>query len=208
MRTRTTALALVIAAAAAIPSIAQAATSPSPSASPKRSSEATPPHQRDGRRVAQRADVLADVATRLGVTTTQLRTALTSVRQEMKASGDMRLGPGATEAQRQARFDDATARLATKLNLPVVKVRAAITAAHTQEKAERLAALKARLDAAVKAGKLTQAQADAMYAAVRDGKRPAVAMPWGPGHRHHRGPGSDTPVAPGGKAATGATTAA
>ncbi len=199
MRTTTTALlALTAAAAVAIPTVAQAASSPSPNPSPSASAKTAAPQGgpwagqgpmmgRQGRG-AERTEMVADLAKRLGVTTEKLTAALKTVRDKAEAAGETRLGPDATAAQRLARQDEHAARLASALGLPVAQVKAAVTAHRAAEKAERLAELKTRLAAAVKAGRLTQAQADAVYAAVRDGKRPTVALPFGgTGGRHGMG---------------------
>lgn len=87
-------------------------------------------------------------------------------------------------ADRQAEFAEA---LAKELGLPTEKVTAALDKLREQRKADRpepsaadrQAQLKERLDQAVKDGKLTQEQADAISKAAEAGVLP------GPGGRHH-----------------------
>ena len=117
--------------------------------------------------------------------------------------------PGETQEQTKAERHEErraayAAALAEELDLPVERVRAAIDKVDEQMRAEakarHLAELKTRLDAAVADGKLTQEQADAIYAAAESG-----AMPFrggrGHGRGHHGGPrgdaqGSDSETAP------------
>ncbi|MFG1651949.1 hypothetical protein ACGFIE_18695 [Micromonospora sp. NPDC049275] len=97
-------------------------------------------------------------------------------------------GPGA-KADRQGEFAEA---LAKELGVPTDKVTAALEKVREQHRPadrparpsaeDRQAALKERLDQAVKDGKLTQEQADAITKAVEAGVFP------GPGG--HRGPGA------------------
>ncbi|HEX2771897.1 MAG TPA: hypothetical protein VHN18_05635 [Micromonosporaceae bacterium] len=88
-------------------------------------------------------------------------------------------------ADRRAEFAEA---LAKELGVPTEKVTAALDKLREQRKADRPAApdaaerqaqLKERLDQAVKDGKLTQEQADAILKAAEAGVLP------GPGGRHH-----------------------
>lgn len=77
------------------------------------------------------------------------------------------------QAARAARQDELAAGLATELGIDKAKVAAALekvqTAQEAKAKADRSAALKTRLDAAVKDGKITQAQADAILKATEAG---------------------------------------
>ena len=59
--------------------------------------------------------------------------------------------------------------LAAKLNIDEAKVKAALDEIRSERQAARAAALKERLDAAVAAGTLTQAEADAVQKAVDKG---------------------------------------
>ncbi|PYC67343.1 hypothetical protein C7C45_22855 [Micromonospora arborensis] len=99
--------------------------------------------------------------------------------------------PGAgAKADRQGELADA---LAKELGVPADKVTAALEKIRDQHRADRpqrpsgedrQAALKERLDQAVKDGKLTQEQADAITKAVEAG-----VFPGSGGHRGHRWPG-------------------
>jgi hypothetical protein len=87
--------------------------------------------------------------------------------------------------QRQAALAEG---LAKELGLPVDKVTAALEKVQgqldEQAKADRLARLKTELDQAVTDGKLTRAQADAIYAAAQAG-----VLPRGLGDGRGHGPG-------------------
>ena len=93
------------------------------------------------------------------------------------------------EARRAQRQDELAQALATELGIEKERVAAALEKVHAarkaEVKAERIAALKTRLDAAVAAGTLTQEQADAILKAAEAG-----VLPGGLGGRGHgRGPG-------------------
>ena len=100
-------------------------------------------------------------------------------------------------ADRQAEFAES---LAKELGVPTDKVTAALEKLREQRQADRperpstqdrQAALKERLDQAVKDGKLTQEQADAVLKAAEAGVFPgpggAGGFPGGPGHRGWHG---------------------
>ena len=74
--------------------------------------------------------------------------------------------PTRTREQRDAALAKA---LAEKLNLDEAKVAQALAEIRAARQAERAAALKERLDAAVADGTLTQAEADAVTKAVEQG---------------------------------------
>ena len=77
------------------------------------------------------------------------------------------------EADRAQRQDELAAALATELGIDKAKVAAALekvqTARETEAKADRIAELKTRLDAAVKEGKLTAEQSAAILKAAEAG---------------------------------------
>jgi hypothetical protein len=103
--------------------------------------------------------------------------------------------PGADKADREARRAqqqaDLAAKLAKELGVDQAKVQAALdkirTEQQAQHRADRLAALKQRLDQAVTDGKLTRAEADAIYKAAENGVLPEAGP--GRGGPGHRGPG-------------------
>ncbi|MBG6063940.1 hypothetical protein IW248_000227 [Micromonospora ureilytica] len=101
--------------------------------------------------------------------------------------------PGA-KADRQGKFAEA---LAKELGVPTDKVTAALEKIREQHRPadrpqrpsaeDRQAALKQRLDQAVKDGKLTQEQADAITKAVEAGVFPGPGGHRGPGNHHGEG---------------------
>ena len=83
--------------------------------------------------------------------------------------------------KRAQQQDELATALAKELGIDKAKVAAALEKVQTEReaaaKAERLADLKTRLDAAVTAGKLTRAEADAILKAAENG-----VLPQGLGH--------------------------
>lgn len=99
------------------------------------------------------ASALAD---QLGVDEAKLTAALQKVRTSMQDSDEDRTGPP-TEAERTARQQEFAAALAKELGIDQAKVTAALDALRAERQADARAAFSARLDEAVKAGKLTEA---------------------------------------------------
>lgn len=123
-------------------------------------------HGGPGRGVA--ADDLAQqLADKLGVDKTKVADALEAIREANRPatpSADPSARPD--PAQRDAEL---ATQLADKLGIDKAKVTKALEEIRAARQAERAAALKSRLDAAVKAGTLTQAEADAVTKAVEKG---------------------------------------
>jgi hypothetical protein len=99
--------------------------------------------------------------------------------------------PGRGQADREARQNELAEKLAKELGVDQAKVKAALEKIQTEEqaanKADRLATLKTRLDQAVKDGKLTQAEADAIYKAAENGTLPGGGGGPGFGGPHRGG---------------------
>lgn len=114
---------------------------------------------------------IAELAKALGVTEEQLTTAQQKVRTELGAPQER--GRDRSQADIDARHAQEAKILAAELNLDEAKVLEALktVSANRQatQQADRAANLKERLDAAVKDGKLTQEQADAVVAAHEAG---------------------------------------
>jgi hypothetical protein len=159
----------VIALGAGIGIAGVAAADPTPTPTPTATASGSPTPGTDrpgeGRHGSGLRDSarLSELAGKLGVTEEQLQEALRAIREENRS---------ATRPDDQTREerDAALAKaLAEKLKLEVAKVTQALAEIRAAEQAERAAALKERLDAAVADGKLTQAEADAVTTAVEQG---------------------------------------
>ncbi len=113
-----------------------------------------------------------DLAAQLGVSTDKVTAALKQIREQNatnhSATGNG--GPKSVDAgQRAQRIDQLSSQLAGKLGLDTAKVKNAVTTVLAKEKADRQAALKARLEQAVKSGKISQSDADAYLRVVTSG---------------------------------------
>jgi hypothetical protein len=113
-------------------------------------------------------DALAtQLAAKLGIDKTKVSDALKAVRDETRPTA--RPTPGNTRPD-PADQDAALAKaLAVKLGVDEARVKTALDEIRATRAADRASALKTRLDAAVKAGTLTQAEADAVTKAVEKG---------------------------------------
>jgi hypothetical protein len=139
---------------------------PQPSASGSASPSGAPSDRPGGRgpRGGYDAAQVQELASKLGVTEAQLTEALRAIREEIRSATKPEDRP--TREERDAALAKA---LAEKLGLEEAKVAQALTEIRTAQQAERAAALKERLDAAVADGTLTQAEADAVTKAVERG---------------------------------------
>jgi hypothetical protein len=111
---------------------------------------------------------LSALATALGVDQTKLEDALKAVRDELRASRTPGQGKAA-KPDPAARQDELATRLAGKLGIPASKVKAAFANLRAARDADEQKAFEDRLARAVKDGKLTQAEADAVKKAVKAG---------------------------------------
>ncbi|MCW2809674.1 MAG: hypothetical protein JWP61_132 [Friedmanniella sp.] len=175
-RTKTTIAAasgvLAVGVGLGVAGVASAAptTNPTPGAGPSVSSPADPSggggrgHGRGDRDPGQRAQ---ELATKLGVDQTKVADALKAFRQANKPTAPPTAG--ATRPDPAVRDAALATSLASALGVDEAKVTTALTELRTARQSEHAAALKTRLDAAVKAGTLTRAEADAVTKAVDKG---------------------------------------
>jgi hypothetical protein len=115
---------------------------------------------------------LSQLATALGVSESALRDAVKGARDDLRAARPAPTAPPPgppTAAQQKGATDAFTAALAKRLGMDVTKVRAAVAAVQAAHQADRQKDFDARLAQAVKDGKLTQAEADAVKKAAAAG---------------------------------------
>lgn len=174
-----TATALALGAGIGIAGVASATTTPTPSASSSTSADgSTSAAPADGKGMRGghghggfRGVDAAELATKLGVDEATVTEALMAYRDANRpttppADGTKTEGTRPDPAAKQAELAKS---LAATLGIDEAKVTAALEELRTAEQADRAAALKTRLDAAVTDGKLTQAEADAVTKAVQSG---------------------------------------
>ena len=117
------------------------------------------------------AGVAADLAKKLGIEQSKVEDAIKAVRDDLKANRTP--GQPPTEADRSAREDALATALAKELGIDAAKVKTALSEIRQERQAARFAEhqaeLTARLDQAVKDGKLTRAEADAVLKAAKAG---------------------------------------
>ncbi len=188
-KTRTTVAAAVIGGALAVggiavtASVAAADPTQTPSAPPSAGAPSAPTERPDGPRPDRGEHgrfgpggvSAADLAKKLGLAEDKVSEALRAVREDLRSDRDQdpSTRPSRTEAEAEL-----AKRLAEKLGIDQTAVEKAITELRAADQAEALTSLKERLADAVKAGTLTQAEADAVVKAAEAG-----VIPTGPGHR-------------------------
>ena len=151
--------------ASADPTATPSASSTAQSSTGSGSDDRTDGHGgRHGERDTELAKTLAD---KLGVTEAKVTEALQAIREANRPTA--KPSTGSAEPDRAARQAELVSQLADKLGIDEAKVKAAFDEIQTARQADRAAALKDDLDAAVKAGTLTQAEADAVTKAVQKG---------------------------------------
>lgn len=167
---------ITLGAGVGVATFASADPTPAPSSAPSASASATgtPDQQRGGpgggRGDHGRGDtteLAKSLATELGVTEATVTEALNAVRDENKPTAEP--SAGTAKPDPTAREAALVKGLATKLGLDEATVQTAFDTVQAAGLADRAAALKTKLDAAVQAGTLTQAEADAVTKAVEKG---------------------------------------
>ena len=149
-----------------------------PTTTPSSSPSASPSAQgtgKDGRRGgpgrgAHDSDLAKQLAEKLGVDQAKVTEALKAVREANKPTTPPTAGANPSDRPDPATRDAALAKqLAEKLGVAEADVTKALAEIRAERQTQRAAALKSRLDEAVKAGTLTQAEADAVTKAVEKG---------------------------------------
>lgn len=167
-----TAGALTLGAGIGVASLASANPTTTPTApsstSPSQSAPTVDPHRPDfgglgghhgfgGPRGLNQQELAQQLSRELGVSQDKVAQALQQVRDENRPAT-----PGSTRPDPAERKTTLAKALSDKLGVDQAKVKSALQKFRTAERAEHAAALKTRLDAAVKAGTLTQTEADAV----------------------------------------------
>ena len=111
--------------------------------------------------------IAAQLANKLSVDEAKVTEALKAVREETRPT--VKPTPGQDKPAPADRDAALAKALAGKLNIDEAKIKTALDEIRAAEASDRAAALKTRLDDAVKAGTLTQAEADAVTKAVEKG---------------------------------------
>ncbi len=158
----------VVALGAGIGVVGIASAEPTPTPSATAPGAPSPGADRPGGHVrgAHESELARQLASKLGVTEAKVSEALRAIREENKPTARPDPGTRPDGAERATALAQA---LAEKLGIDEANVKAALDEIWTAEQAERAAALKDRLDAAVADGTLTQAEADAVQKAVEKG---------------------------------------
>ena len=159
--------ALALGAGIGIAGIASADPAPTPSPSATASGTASPGTGGFGGRHGhgfRDGEFAAELASKLGVSEEKVIEALRAIREENRPTERPTTPPD--PAERDAALAKA---LAVKLGVEEAQVSTALAEIRTARQAERAAALRERLDAAVADGTLTPAEADAVTKAVEKG---------------------------------------
>lgn len=150
-----------------------ASASASPSAGGQKASDGEGRHGRRDRggRDGELAETLAQ---KLGLKEADVSSALDKARESTRAAkpsatATPSAGTDRTRPDRATRDTALAKALATELTVDEAKVTAALEEIRAEHEAEHKAALQSRLDEAVKAGKLTDAEADAVVKAAEAG---------------------------------------
>ncbi len=139
-----------------------------PSASPSTSqTSGTSTERADLGRRGHHIEVVAEgLAEKLGVSETKVTEALQSLRDELKPADRPAPGERPDPAARDAQL---AKDVAEKLGISEEKVKSALDGLRAERQADRKQEFTTRLDDAVKAGTLTQAEADAVLKAAEKG---------------------------------------
>lgn len=158
---------LALGAGVGVASLASADPTPSPSTTPSTGNAAPGVPDGHGPR-GDRGELASALAEKLGVDQAKLTEALRAYREANRPSAGSTPDPNA-KPDPAARDEALATFLAERLGLDPGKVSTALAEIRAERQAERAAALKERLDAAVQDGTLTQAEADAVTKAVEKG---------------------------------------
>lgn len=170
---------LTLGAGLGVASLASADPTATPSASPSASpSQSAAPdarggpggHRGPGGHGALQGELAKSLADKLGVTEAKVTEALQKFRDDnLPDPGATKPTPGTAKPDPTAREEAMAKSLAGSLGVDEAKVKTALAEIRSAAQADRAAALKTKLDAAVKAGTLTQAEADGVTKAVDRG---------------------------------------
>jgi hypothetical protein len=162
---------LALGAGIGVANLASADTTPTPTPSPTSTPSGTPSPE-TGRgwsgpgRGSQDGGLARELADKLGLEEAKVAEALRTIKEENRPSGRPDPITKPDLAEREAALASA---LSSKLGIDEAKIKSALDEIRAAHQSEREAALKARLDAAVQSGTLTQAEADAVQKAVDQG---------------------------------------
>ena len=117
-----------------------------------------------------RGEQAKELAAALGVDEARVTQALTEIRDEQRSqNGDAKPTTPPSEADRQARRDEMAGKLAEKLGVDKAKVTDALDKAEARHRQQEATRMTSRLDQAVAAGTLTEADKASVLKAVQAG---------------------------------------